>query len=125
MKKPAFTIAALFIMINCFTQSNNASQSMLDSVSHAVIHHFQVKQPDSIYAMAGEKFKAKVTLEYFRSICTNQLFPINNFQDVTFVKTDNNINKYKVAGSPELQLLIGLDNDNKIETLLLQPYSDN
>ena len=42
---------------------------------------------------------------------------------VSFVKTINGINKYKVEGSPELQLLISVDKENKIETLLIQPFN--
>jgi len=55
----------------------------------------------------------------------NQVFPLNDFKNVTFVKTVEGINKYKVDGSPELQLLIGLDKDNKLETFLIQAFSDN
>ena len=54
----------------------------------------------------------------------NQLFPLNDFKHAAFVKTTGGINKYKVAGSPELQLLVGLDAENKIETLLIQPFAE-
>lgn len=50
---------------------------------------------------------------------------MNNFQNVTYISTTNGVNKYKVAGTPDLQLLIGLDEKNKLETLLIQPFSGN
>ena len=90
-----------------------------------MIHYFQVKQADSIYALAGEKFKSQLTAESFKNISETQIFPLNNFQQVSYVSTTNGINKYKVAGSPDLQLLISIDKENKLETLLIQPFSDN
>jgi hypothetical protein len=37
----------------------------------------------------------------------------------------NGINKYKISGSPELQLLVGLNEENMIQTLMIQPYKDD
>ena len=125
MKKVAFTIIILLLTPGVFSQVKDASQNLLDSMSHKVIHYFQNKQADSVYALAGQIFKNHITAEDFKSIAENQIFSLNNFQDVTYVSTVNGINKYKVSGSPELQLLISLDKQNKIETLLIQPFSDN
>ena len=125
MKKVIFIFIGVLFIQSGFTQAANTSKSILDSISLKVIYYLENKQPDSIYSLAGENFRNHLTKEDFKSISENQIFPINNFQDVTFVKTLNGINKYKVAGSPELQLLISLDKDNKIETFLIQPYSEN
>lgn len=125
MKKIAFMIIAVLIMQAGFSQANSVDQITLDSVSQAVIHYMQTKQADSIYALAGERFRSQLTAENFRSITENQIFPINNFRDVTFVRTINGINKYKVAGTPDLQMLIGLDEKNMLETFLIQPFSGN
>ena len=89
-----------------------------------VIHYLQTKQTNSIYALAGENFKSKISAADFKSISETQVFPLNNFQNVTYVSTTNGINKYKVAGTPDLQLLIGLDKENKLETFLIQGYSE-
>ena len=108
-----------------FSQVNNSNQSTLNSVSKIVIHYLQTKQSDSIYALAGESFKSQLSAENFRSISQNQVFPLNNFSNTTYVNTTNGINKYKVSGTPDLQLLIGLDKENKLQTLLIQPFSNN
>jgi hypothetical protein len=96
-----------------------------DSIAQKVISFLKNKQPDSVYAMSGKNFREKITPENFNSITTTQILPINNFEKVTFVSYLQGINKYKVDGSPILQLMIGLDAENKIETLLIQPYVED
>ena len=125
MKKAVVTFVAILLVNTCFSQTNNASQTTLDSISKIIIHYLQVKQTDSIYALAGENFKSKITLENFKSVAENQVFPLNNFGNVTYINTTNGINKYKVAGTPDLQLLISIDKENKLETFLIQTFSDN
>jgi hypothetical protein len=120
MKKIGFTIIAILIMKAAFSQTNSGNQPTLDSISKVVIHYLQAKQADSIYALAGEHFKSQLTAENFKSISEKQVFPLNDFQNVTYVSTTNGINTYKVAGTPDLQLLIGLDDKNKLETLLIK-----
>jgi hypothetical protein len=120
MKKIGFTIITVLMMQAGFSQTNNGNQTTLDSISKVVIHYLQAKQADSIYALAGEHFKSQLTAENFKSISEKQVFPLNDFQNVTYVSTTNGINTYKVAGTPDLQLLIGLDDKNKLETLLIK-----
>src|SRR5439155_22545517 len=115
-KKDFFTVITILIMHRGFSQVNNSNQSTLDSVSKIVIHYLQAKQSDSIYALAGASFISQLSAENFRSISQNQVFPLNNFTNTTYVNTTNGINKYKVSGTPDLQLLIGLDKENKLQT---------
>lgn len=124
MKKIVFVLIAVAIMHKGFSQTSN-NQTTLDSISNIVIHYLQTKQTDSIYALAGERFKSQLSAADFKSISEKQVFPLNDFQHVSYVGTTNGINKYKVAGTPDLQLLIGLDNENKLETFLLKAFSDN
>jgi len=125
MKKSAFAVLAVLIIHAAYSQTNNAYQTTLDSLSKIVIHYMQVKQADSIYALAGENFKTHITQQDFKSISETQIFPLNDFEHVTYLNTTNGISKYKIAGTPDLQLLIGLDKENKLETLLIQPFSNN
>ena len=124
MKKVAFTIIAVLIMQAAFSQTNSGNQTTLDSIAKVVIHYLQAKQADSIYALAGERFKSQLTAENFKSISEKQVFPLNDFQHVTYVSTANGVNTYKVAGTPDLQLLVGLDDKNKLETLLVKSDSN-
>jgi hypothetical protein len=122
MRKVTLTVATLLFLYTGFSQTNNSTTSTLDSISKLVIHYLQAKQPDSIYAMAGEKFRGQLKQEDFKTISTTQVFPLNDFQHITFVGSENGINKYKVAGTPDLQLLIGLDATNKLETFLIKTF---
>ena len=125
MKKFVFTIITVLIMHTGFSQTDNTYQKTLDSISAVVIHYMQAKQADSIYASAGQDFKNQLTEENFKSISEDHVFQLNDFQNVTFVSTTNGINKYKVAGTPDLQLLISLDKENKLATFLIQAFSEN
>ena len=125
MKKIFFSIITVLIMHTGFAQVNNTYQTTLDSISAIVIHYMQAKQADSIYTFAGELFRSKISAADFKSIAETQVFPLNDFKNVTYVNTANGISKYKVAGTPDLQLLISLDKENKLETFLIQSYSDN
>ena len=125
MKKTFTGIITILIMHAGFGQVSNTSQTTLDSISAIVIHYMQVKQADSIYALAGEQFKSQLSAATFKSISETQVFPLNDFKSVTYVSTTNGINKYKIAGTPDLQMFIGLDKENKLETFLIQPYSGN
>ena len=122
MKKCIVTIVAVMIMHVGFSQANNM---VLDSVAAITIHYLQTKQADSIYALAGVDFKNTLTAEKFKAIAEGQVFPLNDFKKVTYINTTNSIKKYKVEGAPELQLLIGLDSENKLQTFLIQPFSNN
>jgi len=106
-------------------QSMDASGKRTDSIAKKVIQFFKIKQPDSVYAMTGKAFREKITAENFAAITTTQILPMNNFEKVSFMNHTEGINKYKVDGTPPLQLMISLDIENKIETLLVQPYVDN
>lgn len=121
------------IMLNIFVvvffigtasgQIQQGPSKKLDSVSLKVISFLKSKQPDSVYALTGKAFREKITSENFNSITTNQIFPLTDFQNVKYVSTSQGINKYRIEGSPVLQLLIGLDVDDKIQTLLIQEYT--
>jgi hypothetical protein len=122
MKKTTSILFTVFAIQFGYSQIG-IPKNITDSVSIQVIHYLQNKQADSIYNVAGEKFKSQIPGADFKSIAENQVFPLNNFQNVSFVKTVNGVNKYKVEGSPELQLLISLDKENKLETFLIQPFN--
>lgn len=120
MKKIRFIIITLIIFVNGIT-----AQSKTNSIGSVVIHYLENHQADSIYVLTGQAFKDRISKENFKNISENQLFSINDFKTVTFIKMQNGINKYKIKGTPELQLLVGLDAQNKIQTLQIQPYRED
>lgn len=120
----AFIIVWLLLNANAYAQTKTVMELKTDSIGSKVIQYLGDHQPDSIYMLVDDNFKNEVSAESFTSVCQNQLFPLNDFKNVAFAKTINGINKYKVNGTPALQLLVGLDSNYKIATLLVQPYKD-
>ena len=119
----------LTVIILCFcflgkAQIKDEAAKKIDSVAQKVIYHLQKQQPDSVYAFTAPSFQEKITAENFNSILKDQLFPLNDFKLVTFISYADGINKYKVEGTPTLQLLVGLDELNKVQTLLIQPFAE-
>lgn len=121
--KYIFLAAFAFFSGHIMAQSQNIPSKELDSVGQKVILYFKNKQPDSVYLMTGKDFRDKITAENFNSITTTQIFPLNDFENVKYVSYAQGISKYKVEGTPVLQLLIGLDATGKISTLLIQQYA--
>ena len=126
MKILVVNIAFFMFVANIQAQTKTLIQLKTDSIDNKVIEYLANHQADSIYRMCGEHFKSQISQDNFESISQNKLYPINDFKKVTYEKTINGINKYKVSGKPDdLQLLVGLDADFKIETLLVQPFAED
>jgi hypothetical protein len=123
MKKLLIVLSAIFMGADGNAQVLNQPEPNINVISQRVIHFMKARQPDSIYALTGTSFRGKITPENFASICQNQIFPMSSFDTVQLVSNVNGINKYKVAGKPALQLLIGLDEFGKVATLLVEPYA--
>ncbi|MEO9146239.1 MAG: hypothetical protein ABI237_11865 [Ginsengibacter sp.] len=125
MKKIIILLFSIALFSKTDAQTKTLSELKTDSIGSKVIQYMAHHQADSIYIMTGKKFREKISQDDFKGISENQLYPLNDFKKVSFIKTVSGINKYKVEGSPELQLLVGLDSQFMIETLLIQPYSED
>lgn len=125
MKIFCVIITCLIITQSVWAQTKTLLELKTDSIGYKVIQYLRDHQADSIYIITGRKFKENISAENFKSVSENQIFPVNDFKNVSFIKMTNHINKYKINGTPDLQLLIGLDSENKIETLLIQPYKED
>jgi len=114
-----------FIPLNTIAQSKE--QQKVDSVFQKVKKQFNAKQADSIYALAGDEMKKALIIEAFRNICVNQLFPLGKIQQASLISFQNNkIGTYKLTfGSGNiLQLLISLDDADKLQLFLFQAYKE-
>ena len=115
----------LFCLVSPFAHAQNL-QRKTDSVFTLVKKYFNDKQPDSIYYLAGEKFRKALTPDAFRYVCTNQLFPLGQVKSSSLIAFVNNKDaRYKLAfDSMALQLWMNLDDRDKIELFLFQPYKE-
>src|SRR6185503_7268196 len=120
-------VASILIAFSLGASSQSIQQRKNDSVFVLVKKYFNAKQADSIYSMAGVAFRRDLTAETFRYVCANQLFPagqINASSLLSFV--NNKVSTYKLAfDSGALQLLMSLDDKDKLELFLFRPFEED
>ena len=120
----------LFITLILGSSLSSPAQSLQQKKTEAVFQqvkrYFNSKQADSIYTLAGANFKKQLSLETFKYVADNQLFPLGEIKESSLVSFVNNkVGTYKLQfGSTTLQLLLSLDQEDKIELFLFQPYKD-
>jgi CubicO group peptidase (beta-lactamase class C family) len=107
--------------------AQSKEQQKVDSVFQLVKKQFNAKQADSLYKLAGQDLKRDLIIEAFRNICNFQLFPLGKIQQASLVSFQNNkIAMYKLTFSTSnvLQLLMSLDDNDKLQLFLFQPYKE-
>lgn len=116
----------LFLAIGLNTSAQNRQLQKTDSVLRIVKVHFRLKNADGIYGLAGANFKKALSQAAFRTISTQQLFPLGVIQSDSLISFENNNRAtYKIKfETVTMQLLISLDVADKIELFQFQPYRD-
>jgi CubicO group peptidase (beta-lactamase class C family) len=120
----ALTIAICSCYLHASAQSHQQKRN--DSVFVLVKKYFNDKQADSIYSLAGNQFRKQLSAETFRYVAEQQLFPIGQIKESSLINFVNNkVSTYKLKfDAITLQLLMSLDQDNKLELFLFQPYKE-
>lgn len=102
-----------------------AQKEKNEQVFKQVENYFNSQQADSIYALAGNKFKAALSKEAFSDVAAKQLFPLGKIKKSTFISFKNNISTYKLAfDGTDLQMLLSLDETDHLEMFLFQPFKE-
>ena len=119
-----FIVGIQIIFAPTTASAQSHQQKRNDSVFVLVKKYFNAKQADSIYTLAGKNFRQNLSTETFRNVAEQQLFPIGQIKESSLVSFVNNkMSTYKlVFESVTLQLLMTLDQDNKLELFLFQPF---
>lgn len=124
MKKLIPLIAMAVIHVGCFSQP--PQQQKLDSVVLLVKQYFNAKDVDGLYNLTGEDFKKQLPPATFKQVAENNLFPLGEMKDALYEKQVNGVSKYKaVFATANLNMLISLDDKDKIKAFLFQPYTDD
>ena len=122
--KKLFLLLTLISMDNLLS-AQNSQQQKIDSVCQIVKQYFNEKNATKIYELTGEAFQKQLTPEAFKNIADNNLFPLGEMKSTEFENHADGISKYKAAfASMNLALFISLDKNDKIETFLFKPYTD-
>lgn len=123
---------ALLLLLLCswlhtHSFSQNRQLQKTDSVLTLVKQNFALKNANELYALTGDKFRAALTPVAFQQVCAQQLFPLGNIKTSSLISFQNNsLATYKLQfEAVTLQFLLSLDQFDKIEVFLFQPYKDN
>lgn len=92
-----------------------------DFVARKMIRLINEKKTDSSYLLAGETFRKQIDAGKWKNILEKNIYPISPFGDLFLISNDQKINKYR---SGQFQFLVGLDQEGKIETFLVQPFKE-
>ncbi len=119
-------IACALLLLPTFSAiAQEASEQRINqAVFNKIEYHFNLQETDSIYALAGDKFKQSLSLQAFQTVMAQQLYPLGQIQRAELKGYEDGVATYKLdfLSSP-LQVVLGLDSLNKVETLLFQPYA--
>lgn len=120
----ALCLFSASLVFNASAQNRQLQKT--DSVLTLVKQKFKLKNANDLYALMGDKFKTALTPNAFRDICNQQLFPLGNIKsDSLIIFVNNKTATYKLKlDAVTMQFTLSLDQFNKIETFLFQPYKD-
>lgn len=117
-------IVLLLPISQAFPQEEGRDQQINRAVFNKIEYHFNLQETDSIYALAGPRFKQSLSLQAFQTVMTQQLYTLGQIQSAELKSYDNGTGIYKLNFlSTPLQVVLGLDSLNRIATFLFQPYA--
>ena len=117
-------IILLLPVFPAFTQEKSRAEQINQAVFNKIEYHFNLQETDSIYALAGPRFKQSLSLQAFQTVMAQQLYPLGQIQSAELKSFSKGTGTYKLNFlSTPLQVVLGLDSLNRVETFLFQPYA--
>ena len=106
--------------------AQSRQQQKVDSVFAMVKKYFNLKNADAIYNMAGDAFQKETSIDTFNNVANKQLFPFGEIKESSLVSfVNNSVATYKLKfDSITLQLLMSLDERDKLQLFLFQQYAE-
>jgi CubicO group peptidase (beta-lactamase class C family) len=92
-----------------------------DSVARTTVRLINEKKADSAYLLAGDAFRKQIDANAWKNILEKSIYPLTPFTELLYISSNQKINRYK---SGQFQFLIGLDQQDKLETFLVEPYRE-
>lgn len=120
-------IICVFLLLpicSVIAQEEESDRQINQAVFNKIEYHFNLQETDSIYALAGPKFKQALSLQAFQTVMTQQLYPLGQIQSAELKSYEKGTGIYKLNFlSTPLQVVLALDSLHRIETFLFQPYA--
>ncbi len=124
MNRIVCTLLSFLPFFSTVAQEEESKKQINQAVFNKIEYHFNLQETDSIYALAGTKLAQSLSLQAFQTVMTQQMYPLGQIQSAELMSFENNQGTYKLNFiSTPLQLVLSLDDLNKIETFLFQPYA--
>jgi CubicO group peptidase (beta-lactamase class C family) len=121
-KLPAFIILILKAMSLNAQAPKTTQEIKTDVVARQSIHLMNARQPDSLYAIMGEAAKANMQPAQWNAFMQNQVAPLLPFTKLSYLGSDDGVNKYKLDGKIALLFNISLDGSGKVADFLFTVY---
>lgn len=118
MKKLLFLF---FLSYTTFAQSN---QTKIDSVRVLLEKAFNEQNPAKIYELAGESFRSKLSESQIKQVSASLYSQLGAWKSSEFQKNTDGVAQYKgIFEKANQNVLLSLDKQGKIYTMLFQPYT--
>lgn len=118
--KKIFTILLLIASLSGFSQANLAK---IDSVKRLVEADFNKRNPAKLYELTGDDFRKQISEKQFNQVSDMLYNQLGNWKKSEFQKITDGVAFYKaIFEKANQKFLISLDKNDKISTLLFQPY---
>jgi len=123
--RAVFTLILIFL-VESSTSAQSRQQQKVDSVFQQVKQYFNQKNADAIYNLAGDAFQKEQGIDAFNDVVNKQLFTLGEIKESALLSfVNNNVASYKLKfDSFTLQLLMSLDEKDKLELFLFQDFKE-
>ncbi|MER0440907.1 serine hydrolase [Emticicia sp. W12TSBA100-4] len=117
------TLLTLLLLISSYTSFSQAVSARIDSVRKLVELTFNEKNGKALYALTNESFQKQVSEAQIVQVSSMLYNQFGKWNTSEFQKTTNGVAYFKTIFEKGNQnFFIGLDKNDKISTLLFQPY---
>jgi len=115
-------IFSLFAVYSVKAQTTT-SELKTDKVARLAVYYMNAGLPDSVYQIAGDKFKKTISQPTWNGIY-KQFASLLPFTKTVFISSTDSINKYKLVGKITLTYYVSLDKQNKLNNFSFVPYEE-
>src|SRR6218665_1410067 len=113
----------LFLFLLSYTTFAQSNQTKIDSVRVLLEKAFNEQNPAKIYALVGESFRSQLSESQIKQVSSSLYAQLGTWKSSEFLKSTDGVANYKgVFEKANQNILLSLDKQGKIYTMLFQPY---
>ena len=119
------SVIFLFFVLSFAVSAQSRQQQKVDSVFVLVKKYINLKNADAVYNIAGSEAQKQISINALNDFFTRQIFPLGQIKESSLISFVNNSTaNYKLNfDSVILQLVMNLDNEDKLQMFFFQPYA--